>query len=582
MDLVSHNDVMSFKNALKTTWHRDVLADISRDSLKIEIFKGTETQNDPKAAPLISITWEIIPFEVGSSLQSPHSALNLTSTASIDVNPWLQDCLSNHTCWRDSERDYLPPRFIDCTGETLRLILCEEVESSHMYAALSHCWGTRPTNMVLTTENLDEFRKGLNYDLLPPTFRDAVQITRKLGIPYLWIDSVCIIQKGSLHKADWNRHVREMASIYSNCVINIAASHAADSNGGCFSNPSELANPIVIPSPNIDHSLVPQAISRGPGSLWMLDCTEVLLYPKPGLSVLNGRAWVYQERLLSPRIVHYERNDVYWECYESYKSALFPEGPKHFPFRKPMFLQDVPLFDWRLSENGPSGPLSGMGHYSPFFFWGGSSSLFHNWGAIVHFFSSCRLTRQSDKFPAIAAIAQRLSVQTGEKYVAGFFKSLLPRALLWRDHSDGIYSEEYVAPTWSWASVTGTITWAFQAAADLRCQPRKHSINLVDKLNEFGQISWGSLELEGTMLPIRRYHTEKSIETSLYVENIEAPDSQKLNSLDIRSVEAQGIITVISQWDNKNIPAELNLAFFAIAESVSLPRYLIHDKIAQS
>jgi Heterokaryon incompatibility protein (HET) len=564
------NEPISTKCPIRSTWHRDIAAHISRDSLRIELFEGPKEQNGTEPERLLSVFWEIIPYEIGSIVQS-FPSLNLTSTASIDINPWLQDCLNNHTCWKDGQHGYLPPRFIDCREETLRLMLCEEVERPHTYpyTALSHCWGTRQTHMILTTENLDELRKGMDFDSLPPTFKDAIKATRKLGIPYLWIDSLCIIQKGSLHLDDWHLHVREMASIYSNCILNIAASHATDSNGGCFSEPSVLATPILIPSPNIDRALLSKVTAREPDSLWMLDCTLVLPYPKPGLSVLNSRAWVYQERLLSPRIVHYEKNDVYWECYESYRSALFPDGSKHFPFRKPEFLQDVPLFDWRLSEDGPSGPLSGSGHYSPFFFWSGQSSLFHNWGAIVRFFSSCRLTRQTDRFPAIAAIAQRLSVEVNERYIAGFFESLLPRALLWGDYSEEDSSEEYIAPSWSWASVTGLITWAYQASSDLLCQIRKLDVRLVDEYNEYGQISWGSIELEGTEMPIQVWRIGESLRDGFIVKSFDAMGSQKLSALDVESVGVKGVITLIATWDNKDTPTELDLIFFPIAQSVS-------------
>jgi hypothetical protein len=61
------------------------------------------------------------------------------------------------------------------------------------YIALSHCWGS---DQNLTTERatLPERLRGIGWDTLPKTFQDAINITRMLGIRYLWIDSLCIIQ----------------------------------------------------------------------------------------------------------------------------------------------------------------------------------------------------------------------------------------------------------------------------------------------------------------------------------------------------------------------------------------------------
>jgi len=68
---------------------------------------------------------------------------------------------------------------------------------------------------------------------LPETFRDAVQVTRELGIRYLWIDSLCIIQ--DKHDCrDWYHEANLMDKVYLHSYCNISAADANDSTGGLF------------------------------------------------------------------------------------------------------------------------------------------------------------------------------------------------------------------------------------------------------------------------------------------------------------------------------------------------------------
>jgi hypothetical protein len=76
--------------------------------------------------------------------------------------------------------------------------------------------------------------QGIEWSGLPRTFQDAVEVVRALRIPYLWIDSLCIIEDGDLDGEDWNLHIREMEKIYKNCYLNISASFAENSSGGRF------------------------------------------------------------------------------------------------------------------------------------------------------------------------------------------------------------------------------------------------------------------------------------------------------------------------------------------------------------
>ncbi|PMD26175.1 heterokaryon incompatibility [Hyaloscypha hepaticicola] len=95
---------------------------------------------------------------------------------------------------------------------------------------LSHRWGDA-TFIKLLKKNADELKVGILIDHLPQTFRDAVEVTRKFNIHYLWIDSLCIIQDSI---DDWNKEALQMSQVYQHAICNIAATGAVDSAKGLF------------------------------------------------------------------------------------------------------------------------------------------------------------------------------------------------------------------------------------------------------------------------------------------------------------------------------------------------------------
>ena len=97
------------------------------------------------------------------------------------------------------------------------------------YIALSHCWGKNPI-VRTTTSTLAQRKQGIEISLLPPTFRDAIIIARRLDVRYLWIDSLCIIQDDEL---DWQTESAKMSTIYQHALLTISAGLSSH-GGGCF------------------------------------------------------------------------------------------------------------------------------------------------------------------------------------------------------------------------------------------------------------------------------------------------------------------------------------------------------------
>lgn len=157
---------------------------------------------------------------------------------------------------------------------------------------------------------------------------------------------------------------------------------------------------------------------------------------------LRQRAWVVQELLLSPRILHLGKRQMIWECYQSSLCELYPGRIPKFIGRIP---KKLPL-ERMIFEKGEDG-----NDYPVF-----------SWSNLVHSYTSCNLTNPGDKLIALSGIAKLLQESTQDEYLAGLWKKHLPSQLLWESESDQagplIPAKTYRAPSWSWACVDGRIS----------------------------------------------------------------------------------------------------------------------------
>lgn len=217
---------------------------------------------------------------------------------------WLANCTTHHAKCREEfiAGDWLPTRLIDVgvSGQQPRLIITSELkrESNVGYVTLSHRWAS--THVVkLESSNIDSFKQCIPLESLSSTFLDAVKATRALGFRYLWIDSLCIMQDSMV---DWQTESTEMGSIYRNGVCNIAATGGSDNGSGLF----QERNPHWV-TPNkvrIQHKGHDKIYLASLNNLW-----EKWI----SISSLNRSGWVLQERLLSPRTLHFA-SQLFWEC----------------------------------------------------------------------------------------------------------------------------------------------------------------------------------------------------------------------------------------------------------------------------
>jgi hypothetical protein len=282
------------------------------------------------------------------------------------------------------------------------------------YITLSHCWGTCKI-VTLTTSNIAQFQNSIELESLSKTFQEAILVTRRLGIRYLWIDSLCIIQDST---DDWRKESAMMDKVYGEGLFGIAASGAPDGDQGLFFERDRcLIEPIATEMwPNlISLSMVEQR------SMWE---------DNP----LQKRAWALQERALATRIIDFGREQVTWTCLQRYASESDPDGTE---------VQEEPEND----------------HFNPLRIWRVKSSdeldSGYEWDRIVGNYSRCALTFPGDRLVALSAVAKEFKarqLELSDEYLAGLWRSHLPQALLWHVKCEESSSANYIAPSWSWTS----------------------------------------------------------------------------------------------------------------------------------
>jgi hypothetical protein len=343
----------------------------------------------------------------------------------------MSHCLQNHiACNETSKVPWYPTRLLcvapDQTAKgQIRLVCTADQQLDGPYVTLSHCWGKLQITKLLRS-NIDDFRSGIPLTGLPKTFRDAVVITQRLGISWLWIDSLCIIQ--DQHDfSDWGAEAALMNKVYSHSYCNIAASAAEDGSQGLFfpRDPRDLQIVEVdlcvrdLKS-DVDSDVEHIRYRIVNSHFWAQNVTE---------SVLNTRAWVLQERLLSPRVLHFGCNQLLWECREWEAAESYPNGV-------PAILSSYPdgAMKYEYCQNA-------------------------NWGEIVKTYSTTSLTFASDKLAAVSALAKQMKDSLNDEYIAGLWRTPLVTQLLWRISSDWRLRDmspptrpaQYRAPTCTYA-----------------------------------------------------------------------------------------------------------------------------------
>ncbi|KXJ85077.1 heterokaryon incompatibility protein-domain-containing protein, partial [Microdochium bolleyi] len=188
-------------------------------------------------------------------------------------------CLKTHPRCKAKGADYAPTRLLHVNKDgQLQLRFQTDIPTGARYVALSHRWGEKRDSCCVTTRtNIEERKNNIPWDELPKVFDDAIKLAIGLGVSYIWIDSLCIVQDDA---EDWEREATNMVRIFSNALVTIAALR-----------------------------------SRAPQES-MFDHDAVFQQNEADESLLLCRAWAFQDCLVSARIAHIGTQEIAFECRE--------------------------------------------------------------------------------------------------------------------------------------------------------------------------------------------------------------------------------------------------------------------------
>jgi hypothetical protein len=318
---------------------------------------------------------------------------------------------------------------------------------------------------------------------MPTTFRDAILITRKIGARYLWVDSLCIIQPTDSDNSDWQKESARMGQYYQNSLCTIAAAGASDSSQGCF---IERHGERFMVEP---HQLGPEEIHIKPVlPKWQRTVLE---------SPLLSRGWVFQEMAMSPRILYWTKDAVYWECHELAASEYHPKRLTVGEYKTSPAQWIKRTLATPRNKFNSSGELFSL----------------QKWYDIVESFSTLKLSCLTDKLPAMSGLAKAVQEYAPDTYLAGIWQRQLPDALMWYsvyETSPNNASNPqqpppfaYIAPSWSWPAVHTRVkfertNWATSPTWTISIEDVRVELASDDPT---GQLKSGSLRVTG---PVQR------------------------------------------------------------------------------
>ncbi|PSN66415.1 HET-domain-containing protein [Corynespora cassiicola Philippines] len=325
----------------------------------------------------------------------------------------LERCQKTHKdCNQSIEKGWVPTRLLDVSYfPRIRLAEKSKEQVEGAYTTLSHCWGTRPF-WNLTSDTLEELRKGVDVSRFEKTFRHALQVIRFFGIQYIWIDCFCILQ-GSDEKAirDWDIESSRMHKIYANSVLNIGASFAENPMDGLFCSREALMLGRIQWKPMGDDPVSEEWTIHHPRS-WQ----GRFIHPSEHLldSKLLQRGWVMQEVILSCRMLSFHSDQIHWQCSEAVHCEESVECAKyvlkHVSSTAPFWtIKELPLSYQKLSDR-----------------------IYNRWLSLLVFYSKTVFTyRSKDILRALDGIMAWIATRTHDIHHRGILGKTFFKVLLW-------------------------------------------------------------------------------------------------------------------------------------------------------
>ncbi|CAG8956743.1 hypothetical protein HYFRA_00012287, partial [Hymenoscyphus fraxineus] len=383
---------------------------------------------------------------------------------------WLHQCWSTHPeCPSpniSSQRwPILPNRVVDLTeyqtpySSNSKVKVVETRGLRGAYVALSYCWpSTRKRSSILTRETLSDFSNGVLSCNLIREIQEACTITKGLGIQYLWVDALCIIQG---HGGDWHAQANKMASIYKNAVLTIASGGQTS-----LAEASQEKDFIVKPAENRYSQLPLKDWSQERIYEWFVNTGNFVYRP---FGKLDTRGWVFQEQLLSPRTIYLTSEGLFWDCLHHSASCTRPTG----------ILGDLSPHFRDVDSRALKRFLLGSHTSVP------KEEYYWLWRRAVENYTVRDLSRKKDRYIALLGITDQMAAHLDDDCILGVWKKDPLRSLAWfvdstkpqkwrlRRH----FEERVQAPSWSWISVNGPVNYQIWHPPQLHIDPKGEEIS---------------------------------------------------------------------------------------------------------
>jgi hypothetical protein len=376
------------------------------------------------------------------------------------VRNWIKECSAHQKCSQtvlgsasiDAYQSPLPARCIEISRGGRRVHLRETEGMQGAYITLTHRWNQETEDCKTTADNYRERLEGREFGDLPQLFQDVFIIAEKLDVRYVWIDSICILQYGD-DGADWRREAPKMAQYYQFSLITIAGTMSNMENG--------LLNPYLYDSTPWASKLVQLPYrdkTHAQAGFFYIYRREVRLVDDYWASVRSSplfrRGWIFQEWLLSKRLLWYTPRGLFFECHTDIPRTDCQERIE-LETAKPDVQSYLQL---KASFNSTS------------------ASILDFWYHALEIYSACHLTKpDQDRILAVAGLAKvvgqilinpkqevamEVEVQNGI-YLSGLWLYDIHHGLLWEeDHSSQPWTTRVNdAPSWSWASLMTKVKW---------------------------------------------------------------------------------------------------------------------------
>ena len=359
---------------------------------------------------------------------------------------WFDRCSREHNCAESRNVQFIPSRLLKISDDTWRLVCASEYPfpANLEYGTISHRCTAETFHLMLKSGNLTTLGSERALSELPTDFRTAVLIARFLAIEFLWIDSLCIVQD-SRDREDGARESMLMQDIYRNSICNIVIQPSAEpSSGSSTLERFNRAQKKEVEWVNLKwkqgwfRRKIKASYTVERNDFWESSTHR---------TELSARGWIFQELMLSPRILHVYEDQLFWEFPKMSACEWHPSGNLSFQGSRTkrdlnMLIERFPLRNYARDD----------------------SLWYEAWGDIMQLYSACDLTLRKDKLVAFAGVAKTLAdlAMSQEGYFAGMFARSLPHGLLWHRNSGQssfVRKPEYREPSWSWASVDGGVSF---------------------------------------------------------------------------------------------------------------------------